>query len=180
MAIAATDIDKKSWGITTIHPVWDDSYKVLTYINEPFNDSHTVECWKQQGFNGVRFTGDLYDMRMPEPHWIGDIRSQLPLVHFSWSLYRMSPGTILPWHQDTYQRFRDIYGVRDIATIVRYVIFLEPWQSGHYLEIDNEPVVKWQPGLAVYWNGNTPHMAANLGQIDRYTLQITGLIGDSV
>ena len=87
----------------------------------------------------------------------------------------MQPGTILPYHSDTYVRFCEIYGVTDISTIIRYVVFLEPWQSGHYLEINDEPITKWHRGDAVYWQGETPHIAANIGQTDRYTLQITGL-----
>ena len=54
----------------------------------------------------------------------------------------MTPGTVLPEHSDTYARFREIYDVPDDAVIRRYVIFLENWQSGHYIEIDDAPVTK--------------------------------------
>jgi hypothetical protein len=98
------------------------------------------------------------------------------LNHFSWSVYRMTPGTVLPEHRDTYRRFREVYNVTDIDEIVRCVVFLEDWQSGHYFEIDRQPIVSWIKGHCVCWKGDVPHMAANLGETNRYTLQITGTI----
>ncbi len=88
----------------------------------------------------------------------------------------MAPGTVLPAHSDTYARFRDIHHIIDPNTIWRAVIFLEPWQSGHYFEIDGQPVVNWQAGDTVVWNNDVPHLAANMGYTDRYTLQITGIL----
>jgi hypothetical protein len=53
---------------------------------------------------------------------------------------------------------------------------LEDWKSGHYLEANGEPVVNWSAGQVVEWVNDTPHMAANIGLEDRYTLQITGWV----
>jgi len=35
-------------------------------------------------------------------------------------------------------------------------------------------VVNWHAGQVVQWVYDVPHMAANIGLADRYTLQITG------
>jgi len=51
---------------------------------------------------------------------------------------------------------------------------LEDWKPGHYLEVNGKPYVNWQAGDTVEWAYDTPHMAANIGLEDRYTLQITG------
>lgn len=158
--------------------IWGDLHVSLPYINEPFNDPVTQKRWLDQGFTHQKFTGDLYDMRFPEPGWITKFRQQLPLAHFSWSVYRMLPGTVLPEHGDTYRRFCEIYSIIDIKRIIRYVVFLEDWNSGHYFEIDNQPVVFWSKGDAISWRGSTPHLAANIGKAARYTLQITGLTDD--
>ena len=42
-------------------------------------------------------------------------------------------------------------------------------------ECMGEPVVGWRAGQVVEWQYDTPHMAANIGLEDRYTLQITGV-----
>ena len=184
-AVGSTDYDKwyrkswadhRRWGDVWFTNVWGASHRDLAYINEPFNDAVTQSTWEDRGFQNQRFTGDLYDMRSPEPAWMAHFRHWLPMRHFSWSIYRMTPGTVLPEHSDTYQRFREIYDVTPGAVIRRYVIFLENWQSGHYCEIDDAPVVNWIQGKGVFWNGDTPHIAANIGRSDRYTLQITGVI----
>jgi hypothetical protein len=55
------------------------------------------------------------------------------------------------------------------------VIFLEDWQSGHYFEIDGTPITAWSAGDVITWRYDVPHVAANVGMTDRYTLQITGV-----
>lgn len=163
-----------NWGIDRFEPWWALQHRDLPYVNEPFNDPTTQQQWLDLGFTHQRFTGDLYDMRESEPDWVAVFRDRVSLEHFGWSVYRMCPGTILPKHSDTYARFCRIHGIADIALIKRYVIFLEDWTSGHYFEIDGTAVTTWRAGDAVWWNGDTSHIAANIGSTNRYTLQLTG------
>lgn len=156
---------------------WDSEFKQLEYVNESFNDLKSVDRWLAQGFPN-RFTGDMCDMRSAQPTWnktIVDVFEQMGWQDVGTSYYRMMPGTVLPTHQDLYKKYIERF---DLAgqehTIHRAVIFLEDWQSGHYLEIQNEPVVKWCAGDVIEWCYDTPHMAANMGATPRYTLQITG------
>ena len=53
-------------------------------------------------------------------------------------------------------------------------MLLEDWKPGHYLEVNGKPYVNWLAGKTVEWYYDVPHMAANIGLEDRYTLQITG------
>lgn len=160
-----------------IEPFWDNSYQSLDYSVEPFNNSADVNKWKALGFPG-KFTGAMCDMRRPQPVWNQQIISQFEEL-LGWqdigtSYYRMDPGTILPWHQDTYRRYIEIFKLDNPQSVHRAVVFLEDWASGHYLEINGEPVVKWSAGDVVTWQYDTPHLAANMGSTPRYTLQITG------
>jgi hypothetical protein len=87
----------------------------------------------------------------------------------------MDPGTILPRHHDTYKRYIELFELEMLhASIFRAIVFLEDWQSGHYLEVAGDPIVKWRAGDVVTWWYDTPHLAANMGYTPRYTLQITG------
>ena len=160
-----------------ITPCWDDEYKQLGYTYEPFNDTELIEFWLNKGY-AQKFTGAMCDMGKVQPSWNHKI-----IQHFSnlgWkdigtSYYCMSSGTILPVHQDLYKRYVELFNLQGKEnTIWRAVIFLEDWVSGHYLEIDNIPVTNWSAGDMVVWNYNTPHMAAYMGLLPRYTLQITG------
>ena len=163
---------KRIW----ISPCWASEHRDLDYTHEQFNNSDDIAAWQRQGFTQQRFTGDMYDMRRPEPACITRLREILPMRNFGWSFYRMRPGDVLPTHSDTYAAFRRVHDLGPDAVIRRYVIFLENWQSGHYFEIDGMPITRWLAGDAVLWHGDTPHLAANMGSTPRYTLQITGVI----
>jgi len=156
---------------------WDDEYKSLDYINEPFNDDKNLRHWQVLGYPD-RFTGDMCDMRSPQPTWnraFVDIYKEMGWQDVCTSYYRMMPGTILPTHSDLYLKYIDIFGLQgQEQSIHRAVIFLEDWAPGHYAEYEDIPFTKWLAGATVEWTYDTPHMAANVGFTPRYTLQITG------
>lgn len=170
-------LDNKLWRHCAVDPWWID-HRTLPYRNEPFNDAVSLARWRDLGYTQTRFTGDMYDMRSPEPAWVTPFREHFAWEKFSWSIYRMSPGTVLPNHADTFVRFREINDIQRPQTICRAVIFLEDWASGHYFEIDGNPVVRWRAGDGVAWRYDTAHLAANMGETDRYTLQITGVVDE--
>jgi hypothetical protein len=91
----------------------------------------------------------------------------------TFSVQKMSPGMILPYHNDQYGHYRRAHNVTDINCITRIILFLEDWQPGHISEINGHVNTNWHAGDWVSWQGNTPHLAANIGHTDRYTLQIT-------
>jgi uncharacterized protein YijF (DUF1287 family) len=78
-------------------------------------------------------------------------------------------------HKDHYNKYSELYNIKDRNLIIRAIVFLEDWKSGHCFEIDNTPITQWRAGDWVSWLFDTPHMAANIGVEDRYTLQITGV-----
>lgn len=166
--------NNKRWAQKWIEPWWK-SHRSLDYINEPFNDPESLDLWRQLGYTQTKFTGDMYDMRNPEPAWIAPFRNYFKWKHFSWSVYRMGPGCVLPNHADTYAKFKELHDIQDADSIFRAVIFLEDWQSGHYFEIDGTPLTGWLAGDVVIWQNDIMHLAANMGMTDRYTLQITGV-----
>ena len=158
---------------------WDDEFKRLDYINEPFNDSVSLDRWTGQGYAN-KFTGDMCDMRSRQPSWnqtIINIYREMGWQDIGTSYYRMATGTILPVHQDLYVRYVELFKLAGQEhRIRRAVIFLEDWQSGHYFEGAGHPVTNWHAGDAVEWIYDVPHMAANMGVTPRYTLQITGWV----
>ena len=168
-------------GCTKFHidPLWDDQYRHLDYLTEPFNDPVSTSQWLSQGYSN-KFVGSMCDMRSRQPDWnnyfLGYF-SQLGWRDIGTSYYRMGTGTILPAHSDLYKKYVEVFQLQgQESTIHRAVIFLEDWQSGHYLECDGDPITGWRAGDGVIWQYDTPHLAANMGISPRYTLQITGHI----
>jgi hypothetical protein len=164
-----------------LYPFWDDEYKKLIYIQEAFNDHALVAQWRQQGYM-PKFTGNMCDMRSPQPTW--NTRFVEMFEGQGWrdvgtSYYRMDTGTVLPTHGDLYLKYIELFNLQGREhTIRRAIVFLEDWQPGHYAEYQDLAYVNWKAGSVVEWNYDTPHMAANLGLTPRYTLQITGHIDD--
>ena len=163
--------------VINLDPWWDDEYKHLDYSVETFNNPLDTERWIKQGYS-CQFTGAMCDMRKPQPTWNNKF-----IEHFTglgWkdigtSYYRMDTCTILPVHQDLYKRYVELFKLEGQEhTIRRAIVFLEDWQSGHYLELKGIPVTGWKRGFTAVWAYDAPHMAANIGLTPRYTLQITG------
>ena len=158
---------------------WDDEYKNLNYVREPFNDPVSVNTWVTQGYSGP-FTGLMCDMRAPQPSWnqqFVNIFTARGWKDIGTSYYKMDTGTVLPDHRDLYKRYVELFNLSGLEhTIHRAIVFLEDWQSGHYAEYDHQPFVGWRAGDCMTWSNDTPHLAANLGLMPRYTLQITGHI----
>ena len=163
--------------IANIDCFWDDQYKHLDYAVEEFNNVNDTEKWIQQGYS-CKFTGAMCDMRHQQPSWNDQFIKQFESLGWQdigTSYYRMDTCTILPVHQDTYKRYIELFHLQGQEhTIRRAIVFLEDWQSGHYLELKGKPVVGWRKGFTVIWANDAPHMAANIGLTPRYTLQITG------
>jgi hypothetical protein len=161
-----------------IEHFWDPEFKELNYINEEFNDSDNTQHWMFLGFPG-KFTGDMCDMRDTQPSWnnrfIGLFQEEMGWKDVCTSYYRMMPGTILPTHSDTYNRYIELFDLKGEELMIRRaIVFLEDWRPGHYAEYMDVPYTQWQAGDTVEWQYDTPHMAANMGFTPRYTLQITG------
>jgi hypothetical protein len=170
----ATPAINNTWAQGHIEPWWGLRHRELDYFQEPFNDSKSLSEWRSLGYTQKKFTGDMYDMRRPEPEWMQGFDRHFPLEDLSWSVYRMTPGCVLPTHSDTYARFKEIYAVPTNATVIRVIVFLEDWDSGHYMEMNGRPVTGWRAGDWVSWHDDFAHLAANMGRTDRYTLQLTG------
>jgi hypothetical protein len=158
---------------------WDDTYKSIDYIQEPFNDPDSVELWISQGYH-TKICGDLADMRHQLPKWANkfiEIYEAQGWKDVGLAFYRMKTGTVIPLHQDLYKRYIELFNLKGQEhTIRRALLLLEDWKSGHYLEVGGKPYVNWRAGDVVEWEFDEPHMAANIGLEDRYTLQITGHI----
>jgi hypothetical protein len=156
---------------------WNDEFKRLEYINEPFNDPVSVNTWISQGYQS-KITGDLCDMRHRLPDWAGrfiEYYEDLGWQDIGLAFYRMHTGTVMPNHSDLYRRYIELFNLTGRETTIRRaLVLLEDWKSGHYLEVMGSSVVEWSAGTVLQWTYDTPHMAANIGLEDRYTLQVTG------
>jgi hypothetical protein len=160
-----------------IDPFWDKEYCNLNYIQEPFNDETQLAEWQDLGYKNVS-TGYMCDMRSSQPSWNDrfiKLYNNKRWKDIGTSYYRMDAGTILPMHGDLYKKYVELFNLKGQEHYIRRaIVFLEPWSSGHYLEIAGDVITQWQAGEVIEWAYDAPHIAANVGITPRYTLQITG------
>ena len=158
---------------------WDNEYQNLKYTREAFNDPESLAKWTTMGYTGP-FTGHMCDMRDRQPSWnqkFLEIFAERGYQDIGTSYYRMDTGVVLPLHGDLYKKYVELFNLKGQEhTIKRTIVFLEDWSSGHYFEGNGVSYANWRAGDAFEWTYNTPHMAANIGKLPRYTLQITGHI----
>ena len=93
------------------------------------------------------------------------------------ALNKMTVGQVLPWHKDKYATYIKRNKIKNKKKIVRIILFLEDSMPGHQLWIDDN-LCYGKAGSYFGWQYGTKHMAANLGEKDRYTLQITGILDE--
>ena len=145
-----------------------------------FSDNDTVNRWKSLGHLYVNYTGFLREEYLGVPQWchevVNEIKKEHVIENTSLSIYCMPPGTIMPEHKDTYTKYRQIYNIQNQNNVCRILVFLNDWKSGHYFELNREPIVNWEKGQYCIWVGDVSHMAANLGDENRYTMQITATL----
>lgn len=158
--------------------IWDmDEITKLQYRWEPFNDTKTLDAWARTYQNKTFSVGMKCDYQCVQPSCqqaiFDNIRKNLcDLTHPGFIWFRMRPGDLLPNHADTYVNYRKRYNV-DLDQIFRVLVFLQDWQPGFLFEVNGTAINHYTAGTFVVWQGATHHMAGNLGNLDRYTLQIT-------
>ena len=102
----------------------------------------------------------------------GYVLSYFHLIDSVYAFAKYPPGMILPWHKDNYPTYAKNKNA-NVDEIVRIMIFLHDPAPGHQLWIEDR-YCSGRVGSWFAWQGATKHMAANLGESDRYVIQITG------
>lgn len=120
----------------------------------------------------------IFDAQCPD--WVIEIRSRFTeLVEYpSVTVNKLLPGRFIPPHRDLMYRARQTAKAHNYAfaedALVRINIFLQDQHPGHFLEIECHGVHQYNKGDYVLILPRQLHSVANVSNIDRYTMQITG------
>lgn len=153
--------------------IWDDQFKGFPYRPEPITGFQAEE-WKRQGYTHETTYGKMYGGKDTVPRWAHDVGENLGLENCGFVFYKMSFMDIMPVHQDHYRKYCEVFK-KNYEDVWRAVVFLEDWKSGHYFEINENPVLQWKRGDAIIIEKDEPHLSANNGMVPKYTMQITGV-----
>jgi hypothetical protein len=166
--------------IGKITPVWSNEYKLFDYqkgsyyqsLDSMFLDTN-LKYWESQGYDSTSIVGYRYLMNDKIPTWVNELISRMNGENYGFCFFKMMSGNVIPYHKDIYTFYRKLHNITNPTTIWRAIVFLEDWRPGHLFEIEDRKIDRWQAGTYVTWNNDAYHMAANIGEEPRYTLQIT-------
>ena len=101
------------------------------------------------------------------------IGEQLKMPVETISSIKQEPGFCIPPHRDTFYKLKQkvVEGLP-----VRVNIFAQDWQSGHFLQVDNEVITNWKQGDGYVWDSTPLHCSANAGLVPKYTVQVSGFL----
>lgn len=162
-------------------PFWKNDFVQFDYVKQPLLDDE-IEKWKNEGFdkNHVKsFSGSMFDNKNPMPKWIKQFDNRFGLKNQTYNFYKMETFEVMPPHSDHYNTYARLFNV-DRSKVYRVIVMLEDWKPGHYFELDGRGYSNWRAGDYFMWNNDVPHAAANIGNLPRYTLQVTGEIDESL
>ena len=132
----------------------------------------------QSGYNehNTKFKQVVYKKKETMPNWAKKliIKSKLKKAYLAVNMN--PPGTINPWHYDTYaglmqQNKNSNYNIDEA---MRILIFVDSWKWGHFLQVGNQVITNWRSGDVYTWSYQKYHLASNSGIESRYTIAITG------
>jgi hypothetical protein len=89
------------------------------------------------------------------------------------------PGSFLPWHVDLFYTYCEQTG-REVKLEVmlkmrRYLVFMQDWKWGYYLQVGNNPITNWKAGQIITMPFGMYHLSVNAGTEVRHVMQINGL-----
>lgn len=153
-------------------------FSSLSFIKKNnVEDNNRSQCFDEQNqfFRRIGYTPEntIINQTFDLPDNFYSIAQTL-FPKFSASVIKQDPGQVLPIHTDTFFMFSRKYGVSK-DDCIRVNIFLDDWQSGHYFELDYQPILQWTKGQAVIIDKDVPHLSGNMGVVPKYTMQVTGI-----
>jgi hypothetical protein len=157
-----------------VRPCWDDSYKQLPFEKQQLMQVE-LDTWRSQGYAHNSFSGSMYSSVNPMPQWVNTVAQELNIHKPGFVIYRMDTMDVMPLHIDHFNTYMRVFNA-ELHQIVRALVFLEDWKSGHYFEAGNQAYTSWRAGDYVMWTPEVIHAASNIGIQPRYTLQITGTL----
>jgi|TARA_B100000131_G_C17691880_1_gene441027 hypothetical protein len=152
---------------------YPDSESAIKYFEGQDEINKNKEKYYDWGYveENTKFS-QIYD---DVPKECYDITKLTGLDNTAVALFKQPVGQVNPWHYDTNSYLVSKYGIEDKTKIYRYLIFLEDWDIGQILQIDNEVVSNWKQGDCYTWEYGTYHLSMNGGRKTKYTMQITGV-----
>jgi hypothetical protein len=101
------------------------------------------------------------------------------LDNITLSILKQPAGATNPWHYDTHYALGQKLNLSQeeiISSTRRYLVMLEDWHWGHFVQIGNNILTQWKAGDIFSWPYGMWHTSANAGIKPKLSFQITGVV----
>ena len=154
----------KNWSILDNETYKDSATSIMNEYKQYGYNPYNTRSWKTTNFDPkITFS------------WEHQVTKQLPLDHAIVTIHRQDPGQVLPWHFDRFFMLKRLHP-QDTREIWRFLVFMEDWKLGHFLQVGDSVLHHWKQGDTVVWRPDTLHLAANVGLEKKWTCNVTGFI----
>ena len=111
--------------------------------------------------------------------WESSVMKDLPLTEAVCRPTLQKPGNIMPWHDDKFYFFkRELPDQKEF--VVRFIVFINDWTPGQFIQAGNSVIKGWQAGDTVLWHPKRMHLAVNAGYANKWTTNITGILNEQI
>lgn len=111
--------------------------------------------------------------------WEKSVLDWLPLDHSVSRPTLQRPGNVMPWHEDKFFFFKRKHP-EQYQNVVRFIVFMKDWETGHLLQAGNSMITHWKAGDVILWYPSRMHIGANVGFTNKWTQNVTGILKDIV
>jgi hypothetical protein len=134
--------------------------KILPILNQILSEDFKTQT--------LKFISQGFDKEIPNyENFIKELGVETALV--SWTC--IEPGQAIPVHTDAFYKLRQINNV-NIDQCLRYLVFLQEWQLGHFVEFEDVNIGIWNKGDVWVFDHTSKHCAANASNVRFVTCQI--------
>lgn len=160
-----------------IDPFWNIAdVKSIIYKADTHKDSELINIYTQAGHSNDHMRLYNYFEPNPMPANIDVFKRLFPHIeHLSVAINKFCPGQYLPLHHDLYEKYIDLYNVKDINQIIRVMVMIEDGYPGQISQINDQLWHNWSAGDWISWKGIESHAVYNFSLHDRYAWQLTGV-----
>jgi|694.fasta_scaffold50296_6 hypothetical protein len=149
-----------------IEDFWSDYLQNFVYKQQiPYSGMR--ESWHENFDNGHLLQS--FDDQLP-PIW-KNFQSSLSVSNGTVGWINIRPNQIIAPHFDHFYTLKQKLGTT-IEHCVRYLIFLEDWKFGQYIEFEDLSIRKWKKGDVWYFDHTEEHWAVNASNFDFHTCQV--------
>ena len=153
---------------------WEDEHRRLRYTREPLSEFDRL-LYERSGYNMLKDTSLTHEIYSDPilPLWCRHLTHVFGLYDLESAFHKIGLLDFVPPHVPSDVSYCDKYTV-DPENVFQVIMFLEDWQSGQYLELDNIGITNWKEGTWYKIRSGTTISYGNFGKANMYLFWVTG------